>query len=494
MCRNHTDDNDYLAGLIDAAPWLSASVIGAWLSDQLQEATAGRRPALFLSSIFCAAFALGSARCESWVQLLICRICLGIGIGAKASIAPVFAAEAAADHLRGRLLIMWQFFDAGGIFLGFLTVWIVDHSWRALLASAAIPALIMLFLVFLCPESPRLLIRRGDYHAAFGVLCQLRPTEVQAARDLFYIHSQLQKEAALIEGQKTPDQQAWRDSRSGTPLEHPLDQAGDDRYLKMIQKSSYPHRVGALWKIPRNRNACIAAFIVMASQQLCGINVLSFYSSKLYDDVHQPTNKGREPATIELQRRTRVAWLNFGFGLANFLCTLPAFRLIDRYSRRQLLLTSLGAMFFCLVAIGGFYEIDDVNIRLGPIATFTVVLFNVAYGVGAGPIPFTFSAEAFPLSYRGMHHPSPNLYMSHLIGLLVYRSRNELQCHDVIAFILVFLFVPSASSKYTLEEMNSIFKHKMVCHVRWHLSVFCVLRGQERGDFDDFCVCEGSGE
>lgn len=86
-------------------------------------------------------------------------------------------------------------------------------------------------------------------------------------------------------------------------------------------------------------------------------------------------------------------------------------------------------MFFCLVAIGGFYEIDDVNIRLGPIATFTVVLFNVAYGVGAGPIPFTFSAEAFPLSYRGMHHPSPNLYMSHLIGLLVYRSRNELQCH-----------------------------------------------------------------
>lgn len=158
-----------------------------------------------------------------------------------------------------------------GIFLGFLTVWIVDHSWRALLASAAIPALIMLFLVFLCPESPRLLIRRGDYHAAFGVLCQLRPTEVQAARDLFYIHSQLQKEAALIEGQKTPDQQAWRDSRSGTPLEHPLDQAGDDRYLKMIQKSSYPHRVGALWKIPRNRNACIAAFIVMASQQLCGV-------------------------------------------------------------------------------------------------------------------------------------------------------------------------------------------------------------------------------
>lgn len=32
-------------------------------------------------------------------------------IGAKASIAPVFAAEAAAEHLRGRLLMMWQLFD-----------------------------------------------------------------------------------------------------------------------------------------------------------------------------------------------------------------------------------------------------------------------------------------------------------------------------------------------------------------------------------------------
>lgn len=32
-------------------------------------------------------------------------------IGAKASVAPVFAAEAAADHIRGRLLMMWQLFD-----------------------------------------------------------------------------------------------------------------------------------------------------------------------------------------------------------------------------------------------------------------------------------------------------------------------------------------------------------------------------------------------
>ena len=164
--------------------------------------------------------------------------------------------------------------DGSGVFLGFLTVWIVDHSWRVLLGSAAIPALIMLFLVLLCPESPRFLIRRGNYRTAFGVLCQLRPTELQAARDLFYIHSQLQKEAALIKAQMTPNQRDWGGSTNRSPLEQSPDQADDNQYLKTVQSSSYLHSVGALWKVPRNRNACTAAFIVMASQQLCGVRAL----------------------------------------------------------------------------------------------------------------------------------------------------------------------------------------------------------------------------
>ena len=164
--------------------------------------------------------------------------------------------------------------DGSGVFLGFLTVWIVDHSWRVLLGSAAIPALIMLFLIFLCPESPRFLIRRGNYRTAFGVLCQLRPTELQAARDLFYIHSQLQKEAALIKAQMEPNQRIRRDSTNRISLEQSPDQADDNQYPKTVQSRSYLHSVSALWKVPRNRNACIAAFIVMASQQLCGVRAL----------------------------------------------------------------------------------------------------------------------------------------------------------------------------------------------------------------------------
>lgn len=70
----------------------------------------------------------GTAHANTPEDLLVCRLLLGIGvgsfiptrpckaahwfqIGSKASIAPVFAAEAAVDHLRGRILMMWQVFD-----------------------------------------------------------------------------------------------------------------------------------------------------------------------------------------------------------------------------------------------------------------------------------------------------------------------------------------------------------------------------------------------
>jgi MFS family permease len=79
---------------------------------------------------------------------------------------------------------------------------------------------------------------------------------------------------------------------------------------------------------------------------------------------------------------------------------------IDRRGRRILLLVSLGGMFFTLVATSGFFRIikpDDA--RKGLVSTFTIVVFTLFYGIGAGPVPFTFSAEVFPLAFRGILYP-----------------------------------------------------------------------------------------
>jgi hypothetical protein len=70
--------------------------------------------------------------------------------------------------------------------------------------------------------------------------------------------------------------------------------------------------------------------------------------------------------------------------------------------RRPLLLVSFIGMFFSLVAFSGFFEIAHHDTRLILVAVFASVLFVFFYSIGAGPIPFTLSAEVFPLCVRGI--------------------------------------------------------------------------------------------
>lgn len=54
---------------------------------------------------------------KTWEQLLICRLVLGIGMGAKATTVPIFAAENSPASIRGALVMSWQMYVAFGIFL-----------------------------------------------------------------------------------------------------------------------------------------------------------------------------------------------------------------------------------------------------------------------------------------------------------------------------------------------------------------------------------------
>ncbi|QKX58023.1 uncharacterized protein TRUGW13939_05143 [Talaromyces rugulosus] len=480
----------------------AAIIHGTWLSDPLQETKLGRRAALSVSAFFCAMGALGSAWCEEWWHILICRLILGVGIGAKASIAPVLAAEGAPDHLRGRLLMMWQVFDTFGIFVGFVCFWICRRSWQALLGSAAVPSLILLVLAFLCPESPRFLIRNNKIAKAFISLRQLRGSDIQAAKDLYYIHSQLQLQTELFDG-KRPEK--WWEG---------------DSYQEKVKNQFFFKRVWALFTVPRNRRAVVAAFLVMAAQQLCGINVLSFYSSTLFRSVapsneETPTSRNCNIADIvncNSLTDNRVAWQNIGFGLTNFLFTIPAYLWIDRKGRRILLLYSLGGIFFTLIMIAGFFRlINDNDARIGVVSALTIGVFTLFYGIGAGPVPFTFSAEVFPLAFRevGMSFsvmvnfvglsllilfvPPLTAALSpkgldfetyHLLGqsnmLFFFAGLNAL------AFVLVFFLVPSRTAEISLEEMDAIFNTRTSVHVLDHLSaVLRRPRGQERESEDE---------
>lgn len=74
-----------------------------------------------------------------------------------------------------------------------------ENTWRYQLGSAFIPALPLMF-IYLVPESPRWLMKKKRYPAAYKSLVRLRHSELQAARDLYYVHVQLQLESQIVKG------------------------------------------------------------------------------------------------------------------------------------------------------------------------------------------------------------------------------------------------------------------------------------------------------
>lgn len=172
-----TITNFWIFGGVNAITYFAASSVGCWLSDPLNEFFWGRRGALFIAGLLTFVASIGSAFTYSWKTLFVCRLFLGIGYGAKASVVPIFESEVAPPNSRGRLLVSWQTFTAVGILLGsaFNLVFHGPHSepspgsasaeqmisgdlwrqkvaWRLQVASCAIPAIPLLCLAFLCSE------------------------------------------------------------------------------------------------------------------------------------------------------------------------------------------------------------------------------------------------------------------------------------------------------------------------------------------------------
>ena len=118
----------------------------------------------------------------------------------------------------------------------------------------------------------------------------------------------------------------------------------------------------------------------------CGINIIAFYSSTVF----------RQAGASE--RNALIA--SFGFGLVNFVFAWPAIWTIDTFGRRTLLLFTFPNMAWTLLAAGfSFYIPKESAAHLGVVALF-IYLFAAFYSPGEGPVPFTYSAEVFPLSHR----------------------------------------------------------------------------------------------
>lgn len=412
--------NNWIVGLVNSAPYIAAFSCSVWLADPFNHYF-GRRGALFLAAIFCIAAPLGSAFTHSWWQLFICRLILGLGVGFKEVTAPVLAAENAPTVIRGALVMSWQMWTAFGIFLGYSANLIVHDvgkiAWRLQLGSALIPAVPLLILVYLVPESPRWYIKRGKIEKAWKSLLKLRKHRVLAARDLYYIYVQIIQEKEMI---------------------------GNNNIVKRFTELFYKNRL---------RQATLAASVVMIAQQMCGINVISFFSSSIFEEVTGSV--------------TKSMWASWGYGLINFLFAIPAFYTIDTFGRRSLLLFTFPNMFWSLLAAGLSNLASDSTTKLGLMATF-IYLFTIFYSPGEGPVPFTYSAEVFPLSHReiGMAWAvTVNNLFAAVLSLTFFRMNAAMTTTgafgfyaglNLVAFVWIFLWVPE-TKQLSLEELDDVF-------------------------------------
>lgn len=180
-------------------------------------------------------------------------------------------------------------------------------------------------------------MKKGRYAQAFKSLLILRNHPIQAARDLYYVNAQLQAEASII------------------------------------GNSNYVTRFIQLFTIPRVRRATLASFIVMLAQQMCGINIIAFYSSTVFTDAGYSDYK--------------ALWASFGFGLVNFVFAFPAVWTIDTFGRRNLLLFTFPNMAWTLLAAGMCFFIDVDNSARLPLIALFIFLFAAFYSPGEGPVP-----------------------------------------------------------------------------------------------------------
>jgi hypothetical protein len=125
--------------------------------------------------------------------------------------------------------------------------------------------------------------------------------------------------------------------------------------------------------------------MLTAAPRFCGVNVIAYYSSEVF--VQGGFNELSALAA------------SLGWGVINWLFAIPAIYTIDTFGRRNLLLVTFPLMALCLLFTGFVFWIQDATVRTGLIA-LGLYLFGIVYSPGEGPVPFTYSAEAYPLYVR----------------------------------------------------------------------------------------------
>lgn len=294
----------------------------------------GRRTVLRYAAILYAVSAIGSALAPDFLTLVIARMIGGLGVGASLILAPMYIAELAPAHLRGRLVSFNQLNIVIGISLAFFTNYLIlqlgksdaewalklkfdENNWRWMLGLETIPAVLYFVGLFFVPRSPRWLILKGQFDEAVKVLSRLS--------------GQKQASAAVNEIKESMKE--------------------DDTDNKHGIKDLFTKKMRLVMTIG------IALAIL---QQITGINSVFFYAPMIFEQSGIGTDASFIQAIM--------------VGITNLVFTVVAMLLIDRLGRKPLLVIGVTGMAISLFLLSWGFKTSTYELKKDVIENFNTAI------------------------------------------------------------------------------------------------------------------------
>ncbi|XP_055438370.1 solute carrier family 2, facilitated glucose transporter member 5 isoform X5 [Bubalus kerabau] len=379
----------------------------------------GRKGTLLFNNIFSIVPALlmgFSELAKSFEMIIVARVLVGICAGLSSNVVPMYLGELAPKNWRGALGVVPQLFITIGILVaqifGLRGLLANEEGWPILLGLTGIPAVLQLLFLPFFPESPRyLLIQKKDEAAAKSALRRLR---------------------------------GWHDVDA--EIEEILEEDRAEKAAGFIS-------VLKLFKMRSLRWQVISIIVLMAGQQLSGVNAIYYYADQIY--LSAGVNEDD------------VQYVTAGTGAVNVLITVCAIFVVELMGRRFLLLLGFSVCFTACCVLTGALALQDMISWMPYVSIACVISYVIGHALGPSPIPALLVTEIFLQSSR------PAAYMvagtvhwlsNFTVGLVFPFIQVGLGAYSFVIFavicllttVYIFLIIPETKSK-TFIEINRIF-------------------------------------
>jgi sugar porter (SP) family MFS transporter len=335
---------------------LIGCLLGALASGALSERYGRKRPLILAAVIFCLS-SIGTAMAGHFQVFVFWRILGGFAIGLASSLSPVYIAELAPAHLRGKLVSLNQLTIVCGILLAQVVNWLIARpisptatageilnswngqvGWRWMFGVTAIPSVLFLGAMFFVPESPRWLSRHGAADKAKAVLSSI--------------------------GGKSYSEAVYSEIQSSIAAEH------SEASLQTLLQ-------------PKIRRILWLGIFLAVLQQWCGINVIFNYAEEVFSAAGFPVSD--------------ILFNIVVTGSVNLLFTVVALRTVDRYGRRVLMLLGSAGLAIIYTLLGGLYYFHGHGLPM----LLLVVAAIACYAMSLAPVTWVVISEIFPSKIRG---------------------------------------------------------------------------------------------